>query len=610
MDDRDDLSKAKIPAHGDGPQEHDEASLPAETASDGEEQAVAGAGPTEEAQATSEASLGSGAPVGPYTVVRVLHSEPGETVYLARHESTGDYFYDTGTPIFVTLIERPEGAFPGLERIAHLGLRHPRLLAPRDLVSQSGRSYLALDALTSPAGDPLPNVEGGARLDAHATLTTGAGLADALGYLHRSGVAHGHITPRTLYVREGRAYLGGMEEAIYDPVLAEDAPETQETIARDTNQLAAALGTLLAAQDAPSEAHAGEMQGLAAAVREIAAHGEAGDFATPNDLAGVCAIALQQIDRLLAALQLEAPQGRIQLAVGAASSVGRVRSENQDACASLILDVHDDMGDTSPVSLLLVADGMGGEARGELASRIAARIVAAEFARLYAVPYTAIPALLVTSDTGQEAIERPTAAGISQTLARSVALANAQIRELARQLGQTTGTTLTAIAIVGGHAALAHIGDSRGFLLRGGILHRLTEDHSVLARLQAIDHPLLSDPDVYVPRSMLYRSLGQEDDGQTDTLEFPVAPGDRLLLCSDGLWDEVDPALLERTFVASTDPTTCARELVALANESGGHDNSTAVVAFVHAMSDPVREGKEGRDGDGAAEQAVETADA
>lgn len=610
MDERDDLSDAMAAATGEAaPQERAERAVGAETAGDGDETASGSAAPASGDEASpGAATLGPGAAIGPYNVVRVLRSDPAETVYLALRERATDYYfydtgYDTGAPTFVTIIERPEGAFRGLEQVAALGLRHPRLLAPRDVFAQAGHAYLVLEALTSPEGEPLPSVEEGARLDAHAALTGVAGVADALGYLHRSGVAHGHVTPRALFVRDGRVYLGRMEEATFDPRLADDAPEAQEAIARDTNGLAAALGALIAPAGEPGQA---EDDGLAAAVREIVAHGEAGEFPTPNDLAGMCAVALQQTGRLLAALQVEAPPARIQLAVGVASSVGRVRSENQDACATLILDVRDDVGDISPVSLLLVADGMGGEARGELASRIAARIVAAEIARQYAVPYVAIPALLVTSDTGQEAIERPADGGIAQALVRAVALANHQIRELARQLGQTTGTTLTAVAISGAHAALAHIGDSRAFLLRDGRLHKLTEDHSVLARLQAIDHPLLSDPDVYVPRSMLYRSLGQEDDAQADMIEFSLAVGDRLLLCSDGLWDEVDPLLLERAFVASDDPADCARELVALANDAGGHDNSTAVVAFVQAAASEASE----TDASAEGEQATETADA
>src|SRR5262249_57188360 len=143
--------------------------------------------------------------------------------------------------------------------------------------------------------------------------------------------------------------------------------------------------------------------------------------------------------------------------------------------------------------------------------------------------------------------------------------------EVGGRLGQATGTALTAIAICGTHAGLAHLGDSRAYLMRDGLLHKLTEDHSVLARLQAIDHPLLSDPNVFVPRSMLYRSLGQEDEAHVDMIEFRLAEGDRFLICSDGLWDEMDQETLEQTFVMAADPVECARQLVEHANATGGH---------------------------------------
>jgi PPM family protein phosphatase len=212
------------------------------------------------------------------------------------------------------------------------------------------------------------------------------------------------------------------------------------------------------------------------------------------------------------------------------------------------------------------------------------------------VPSLALPAFLVTSADGGEALDLPTEHSAAQALGRAAAVANGQVRELARQLGQAAGTTLTAIALVGTRAAIVHVGDSRAYLLRQGTLHTLTEDHSVLARLQAVDHPLLSDPDVYVPRSMLYRSLGQEDELAVDSLEFTLADGDRLLLCSDGLWDEVDSASLERIFAEASSPTECARQLVDLANSSGGHDNSTAVVAFVHAVAAEEAEADAGQD--------------
>jgi len=255
------------------------------------------------------------------------------------------------------------------------------------------------------------------------------------------------------------------------------------------------------------------------------------------------------------------------------------------------------------VGVFLVADGMGGEARGELASRIAARMVVSEIIKHFALPVVTLPALQAVEEEAATSPIGAPEARVGRALCRAVDAANRQIRVLARQLGQTTGTTMTAVAICGARAGLAHVGDSRAYLMRAGSLVQLTEDHSVLARLQAIDHPLLSDPDIFVPRSMLYRSLGQEDETNVDTLDFTLSDGDRLLLCSDGLWDEVEPAALDETLAQAEDPRACAEQLIALANESGGHDNSTAVVVFVRAVPEDTS-----RADTGAAEQPAERA--
>jgi protein phosphatase len=167
----------------------------------------------------------------------------------------------------------------------------------------------------------------------------------------------------------------------------------------------------------------------------------------------------------------------------------------------------------------------------------------------------------------------------------AVERANQQVRELAERLGKVTGTTLTAIAVQGQRASMAHLGDSRAYLLRGDMMVKLTEDHSVLARLQALDHPILNDPDMFIPRNTLYRSLGQEEETVPDTLEFMLAPGDRLLICSDGLWDELEAQTLAQALVGSANPRDCAELLVQMANTAGGSDNSTALAIFVHAVA-------------------------
>ncbi len=594
MDQRDDISG--VAATEDQPSRSGEQAAVEGDSSRLDEEAIESPAPSSAAEATPShdeagssenplvAGLEPGETVDVYTIERVLTSSPDEIAYLAARRGDPYAFGTDGGNFVVKLIERPVGGFDAVRPLLALELRHPRLLAPRGLFERNGRAFLALGTLLTADGEVVATVSGGGRLDPRSALKAIAGAADALGYLHRMHVFHLDVSPAVLYVREGRIFLGGMERARYVAEADEGSVRALELGAQDANALARALAVVVDLPPPPgSDVDEGS---VISAIREIVASGEANAFESVGDVAGACSLALQNTDELLARLRVDVPPSRIRIVSGTATSVGRQRSENQDASACMVVDVLDDYGRDTPVALLLVADGMGGEAHGELASRIATRLVTAEVARQLVVPSLALPAFLVTSTDGGEALDLPTEHSAAQALGRAAAVANGQVRELVRQLGQASGTTLTAVALVGTRAALAHVGDSRAYLLRNGSLHVLTDDHSVLARLEAIDHPLLSDPDVYVPRSMLYRSLGQEDELSVDSLEFSLTDGDRLLICSDGLWDEVDVASLERIFGDATDPSDCARQLVALANESGGHDNSTAVVAFVHGVAE------------------------
>ncbi|MGZ3680457.1 MAG: PP2C family protein-serine/threonine phosphatase [Ktedonobacterales bacterium] len=557
--------------------------------------------------------LAEGARAGAYTIVCVLATNAEETRYLAREVAesgeSGQPPADTSTAgdAYVTLIERAEGQLNSFAQRALLGLRHPRLLAARSAFSAGGRSYLALDTLVSPEGVPALTASDGARLDAVAALTAGAGLADALAYLHRNDIAHLHVSPDVLVIHNGRAYLAGLETAEYVGALLDDAGAL---FARDANFLARSLGELAGL---PTEAPPDEPPSQAA-LRSIVGYGAAGGFTAPADLAGACTLALQNAGSAPSLLIVEHPQERLLLEVGAATTVGLVRSENQDAYSTFICDLRDDVTKEAPFAVFIVADGMGGEARGEVASRIAARMVLSELVSTFAVPALTRPAIMEMSEVPTAVLRAVSMKGVAtgagatspengndthagsngsvpedelhRALKRAVAAANRQVRELASQLGQATGTTLTALVSLGSRAALAHLGDSRAYLLRGDLLAQLTEDHSVLARLQAIDHPLLSDPDVFVPRNMLYRSLGQEDDPNPDLVSLTLAVGDRVLICSDGLWDEIEPDALAQTLATAATPQQCAEQLVALANATGGHDNSTALVVFVQSAAE------------------------
>jgi serine/threonine protein phosphatase PrpC len=519
-------------------------------------------------------ALAQGDRIGPYVIERALYAASDEGHFLARTVS------DEGTS-YVTLIARQRGGFAALERVVALNLRHPRLLAPRVVLTHGDRDVLVLDALAAPDGTASITAGQGARLDPASALRAGTGLADALSYLHRSEVAHLHLSPDALAVFDGRAFLAGMEMAEY---VGGAASDPTPLFARDANFLARSLGVLAGLEPDRAADESDAVENL----RRIVAHGESDGFTSPADLAAACSAALDTATQMLPLPTAETLAAPLHLDYGTATTIGRVRSQNQDACAAVLFDIRDDHADDLPLAVFLVADGMGGEAHGELASRIATRILPVELVRSLALPAIARPALAAAStptEANNRGESKPEQPALTDALARAVEAANRQVRELAHSLGQATGTTLTAVAISGQRAALAHLGDSRAYLLRGDVMVQLTEDHSVLARLQSVDHPLLSDPDIFVPRSMLYRSLGQEDEIGADTLDFTVAPGDRLLLCSDGLWDEVDSQEIAQALAGASEPVACADRLVALANAAGGHDNSTAVVVFVRAAT-------------------------
>jgi serine/threonine protein phosphatase PrpC len=515
--------------------------------------------------------------IGPYVVLRRLDDRAGRPAYLAilreSAQEQADQVENEAHNLYFVLVEGTPDEHVAAAKLAALGLHHPRLLAPRALVAHEGREYLVIETVCDPASQLPAAAAAGARLAPIETLRAGAGLADALAYLHRNGVAHLHVSPENVLVLESRAYLAGVEEATQIARGEDAAP----LFARDANALARTLEMLasIPATPPPDEPPA------QAAVRELAARGVVNGFSTPEEVSAACTAAVESGLQMPSLGTESASDVRLLLRAGSATTVGRVRSQNQDALSITSFDVLDDVPGGMPAGLFLVADGMGGEAHGELASRIAARSITAELARTFLLPSIALPATAVLTEDAAAQSGSSSTRELADALARAVAQANNQVRSLGERLGQATGTTLTALAVKGNHAIVAHVGDSRAYLLHGDTLMRLTEDHSLMARLEAMDHPLLHDPAFFMSRSILYRSLGQEEDTPPDLLDLPLNPGDRLLICSDGLWDELDDQTIGLTLATASNPELCAQQLVEMANVAGGHDNSTAVVLFV-----------------------------
>ena len=235
------------------------------------------------------------------------------------------------------------------------------------------------------------------------------------------------------------------------------------------------------------------------------------------------------------------------LRAGSATDVGLVRANNQDQ--ALI---------ASP--LFAVADGMGGHAAGEVASEVACQALAEAFT---AGPPTADALVEAAEEANRAVFER--------------AQANPEMRGM--------GTTLVAVALIAGNGhpclAVAHVGDSRVYLVRDGEIRQVTSDHSLVAELVAEGQIAAEEAERHPQRHVLSRALGVYPDVDVDLTVVDPRDGDRFLLCSDGLSREVSDHQIASVMRRLADPDEAARQLVEAAKAKGGADNITVVIVDV-----------------------------
>jgi PPM family protein phosphatase len=223
----------------------------------------------------------------------------------------------------------------------------------------------------------------------------------------------------------------------------------------------------------------------------------------------------------------------------ALTDIGRVRTHNEDSVLA-------------QPPLFVVADGLGGHEAGEVASSIAVETLR------------------------DHAPRRPDA----KALARAVRSANREVIRAAREgYGkQGMGTTMTAAIVEGNRIALAQVGDSRAYLLHAGQVSRITEDHSMVADMIRRGQLTEAESRTHPNRSVITRALGTDPNMTADPYEFDAEPGDRLLLCSDGLTAMLEDEAIGEALAAYQDPAIAARMLVDAANDAGGHDNISVVI--------------------------------
>jgi len=251
----------------------------------------------------------------------------------------------------------------------------------------------------------------------------------------------------------------------------------------------------------------------------------------------------------------------------AATDVGRQREHNED---NFLID--------PALNLFVVADGMGGHAAGEVASQIA----------VHEVSRVARESTELIKRYEKDAKPEDRAA-ILAALEHSIQAACGSIfhRGQAEQEKRGMGTTTSCLLIAGDRGFIAHVGDSRVYMLRQGQVHQLTEDHSLineLVRRGKIKRDQIEGTPYAKYKNAVTRAVGAYESVEVDTLDFEVLPGDQFLICSDGLHAYLKDTDLPE-ILAADDIAEAPKTFVGLANAGGGHDNITAVCVRVEAAA-------------------------
>jgi protein phosphatase len=220
-----------------------------------------------------------------------------------------------------------------------------------------------------------------------------------------------------------------------------------------------------------------------------------------------------------------------------------------------------------PIGFYLVADGMGGYEAGDLASRTVNQVVTERIIQIQVLPD-------LRKSTRKLTRENMPARILSEAIER----ANEAIVAHGQKSDSNLGSTVTSALIIGDVATVANVGDSRTYLLRDGRLEQITQDHSVVARL--VDAGVIKPEEIrsHPQRNQIYRCLGHKPAVDVDTFTVQLRQDDRLVLCSDGLWEMVPDAEIQRIVEGARTPQKASDELIEAANRAGGRDNIAVVV--------------------------------
>ncbi len=372
------------------------------------------------------------------------------------------------------------------------------------------------------------------------TLRWGAMLATGLHTLHGKDLAHSQVNPHNILVDDQEARLTGFENIKTLQKMSRD--ERAHWQQRDIADLATSLLDLLG----------GPRSVLPAEVMTALQRGQGKAPARPFPSAVAFG---QELTQALGNLKPSAIKTR----VGHSTDDGVVRDHNED---NVIAQERGVLSSKIPLTcgIYIVADGMGGHAAGEVASDMA------------------MNAAMAAMDQAARALEQADTGQMREIVKQACLAANQAVYSERARRGSDMGTTIVAALRIGDRVVVGNIGDSRAYLINAQEIKPITVDHSLVQRL--IDTGQISPAEArsHPQRNLIYKVVGDKPTTEPDVFDVRMQPDDRLLLCSDGLWEMVEDSAIWQTVLSQQDPQIACDQLIGLANHAGGEDNITVVI--------------------------------
>ncbi len=521
-------------------------------------------------------ALPTGALVGglPYEILNLINADGAVHIYaaqdrhprlrcrscaFARNAYGDEYCQQCGAPLsgiephhprYIVKESMAADAIAIERRLADLRLHHGGVLLPVDTFSETivgtRRYYVVL---------PEPSPTTGAALAAPQELLDvlpwGVMLAESLAFLHQRNIALGmadlsHVSLDNKMAR----WFDFTTARVLQPSL-----EARNLLKNDVATLAASLFVLLTGQ-VYSPRVILEPPSLALTFADV--------------FAGKLTNAAGLADRLRSALAEVRRPASYDVHIGRLTDVGQMRQLNEDSLLTLEAgQVYRSV--SRPFGVFVVADGAGGHAAGDVASGLAVRAIAREaFDNLLSRQFDEPPANL----------------DVPGWLRSAIQAANEAVHRQRSVTHTDMGTVIVVAVLLNAEAHIAHVGDSRAYLINASGINQITIDHSLVQRLIDTGQITAAEARTHENRNVIYKMIGDRPKVDPDLKRVPLAPGDRLLLCSDGLSGYVEDAAIHDIVMSATSPQDACQRLIDAANRAGGPDNITAVVVHVVALGE------------------------